>query len=587
MNFTYVCARRAIVEADLVADLGARSGVPISLATRAATLVAAMRRGCVTPISLLDAASHRERDLGELRRLPGARRARDDDDGMLVDGRGDVARRARRSAARAGSAGASSCRGGERATRRACGASFSTWRARGPFRASIHGCRTRSEPLLSETIAGWGRRPQSASGRAPSPRTLRPCAFHDGRSPHRRPEDSAEVVVAPDYRLAPEDPCPADIDDLVAVDEALATRPPAPPLAIVGLSAGGGAALAALMRLRDAGKPLPKRAVLLSPMVDATGTSPSWSSNAGVDWPAPADGRRFAALYAGERPLTDPEVSPVNGRLEGLPPTLVIVGDAELLRDDAFALADRATAAGVALALHVEPDMVHAFMTLGRKGPSNRARACPHPRVSHVLAAQVTRVVPRGRWPPGLPRCILSGCDATDTTSRADRTGCASFAGGRAILLAGRGSFSGSSQAVPCARPSREPPSTEFEPSVSRWSPRPRYGRLPSPWPRTRSTRTESRRRRLRRGLAPSRRPAIQRKMSRVVDCVRSSRGKARPIRTLHLETQPRPLPIRLRLLPSRAQPVRCAPRRTAFRTSTSSSTRRAGAPCARGPSSG
>jgi acetyl esterase/lipase len=177
-------------------------------------------------------------------------------------------------------------------------------------------------------------------------------------------------VVAPDYRLAPEDPCPADVDDLVAVYETLATQPPGPPLAIVGLSAGGGAALAALMRLRDAGKPLPKRAVLLSPMVDAEGTSPSWSSNAGVDWPAPAAGRRFGALYAGKRPLADPEVSPVNGRLEGLPPMLVIVGDAELLRDDAFALAERARAAGVGFGLHVEPDMVHAFMTLGRKGPS-------------------------------------------------------------------------------------------------------------------------------------------------------------------------------------------------------------------------
>jgi monoterpene epsilon-lactone hydrolase len=113
-----------------------------------------------------------------------------------------------------------------------------------------------------------------------------------------------------------------------------------------------------LVRLRDAGKPLPSRALLLSPMVDATGTSPSWSANADVDWVEAEVGLRWAEMYAGGRRLQDAEVSPVNARLEGLPPILAIVGGAELLRDDAVRLAERARAAGVEIDLHIEPAMV-------------------------------------------------------------------------------------------------------------------------------------------------------------------------------------------------------------------------------------
>jgi acetyl esterase/lipase len=184
-------------------------------------------------------------------------------------------------------------------------------------------------------------------------------------------------VVAPDHRLAPEAPCPANVDDLVAVHDALAAGAYGPPKVVAGLSAGGGAALSMLVRLRDAGKLLPCRAVLLSPMVDATGTSPSWSTNADVDWVSAQAGLRWAKMYAGGRTLQDAEVSPVNARLEGLPPILVIAGGAELLRDDAVRLADRARAVGVEIDLHIEPDMVHAFMSFGRNdAPIRRTFAC-------------------------------------------------------------------------------------------------------------------------------------------------------------------------------------------------------------------
>ncbi len=178
-------------------------------------------------------------------------------------------------------------------------------------------------------------------------------------------------VVSPDYRLAPDATYPADLEDALAVYDRLAQTEPGA-IVLAGLSAGGGLALALLTRLRDEGRPMPARAVLLSPAVDATGTSPSWSSNADADWLAPEIGVRWSRMYAGTRDLTDPGVSPVNAKLEGLPPLLVIAGAAELLRDDAARLAERARAAGVDVTLHLEPDMVHAFMTFGRHDEATR-----------------------------------------------------------------------------------------------------------------------------------------------------------------------------------------------------------------------
>lgn len=178
-------------------------------------------------------------------------------------------------------------------------------------------------------------------------------------------------VVAPDFRLAPEATYPAAVEDVVRVYRRLREQGERE-VVIAGLSSGAGLALSVLMTLRDAHEPLASRAILLSPMVDATGTSVSWSANAALDWGQPDALLRWARFYAGSRSPADPGISPVNGNLGGLPPILVVVGELELGHDDAATLVRRAQKAGVEAVLHVEPDMVHAFMTFGRSDAPTR-----------------------------------------------------------------------------------------------------------------------------------------------------------------------------------------------------------------------
>ena len=133
-------------------------------------------------------------------------------------------------------------------------------------------------------------------------------------------------------------------------------------IVVAGDSAGGNLALALLLRLRDAGTPLPAGAVLLSPVTDLRLSGASHTTRKAVDpFFAKADLRAFIELYAGSHDLRDPYLSPLGAELGGLPPLLLHVGDHEVLRDDAVGLGERARAAGVEARTVVWPGMTHVF----------------------------------------------------------------------------------------------------------------------------------------------------------------------------------------------------------------------------------
>lgn len=169
-----------------------------------------------------------------------------------------------------------------------------------------------------------------------------------------------------DYRLAPEHPCPAAIEDTIRAYRWLLARGiPAATIAVVGVTAGGGLATAALVELRGRGDPSPGAVVLLAPWVDLELTGDS--VRRGRDRDADIGDRHLraaASAYAGGRTLADPLVSPLRADLTGLPPMLAQVGEADWLLDDAVRLVERARLAGVDATLDVWPDMPHAFQRL-------------------------------------------------------------------------------------------------------------------------------------------------------------------------------------------------------------------------------
>jgi acetyl esterase/lipase len=185
------------------------------------------------------------------------------------------------------------------------------------------------------------------------------------------------VVIAVHYRLAPENPFPAAVEDTVAAWRWMLAQGLDPQRCVIGGdSAGGGLTLATLLALRDAGAPLPAAGVCISPWTDLSASGDSIRTKASVD-PMVTEGplRQRAAAYFGGKDAHTPLASPLFADLRGLPPLLVQVGDAELLLDDATRFASRARDAGVDVTLEVWEEMFHVWHAFAEMLPE-AARAC-------------------------------------------------------------------------------------------------------------------------------------------------------------------------------------------------------------------
>jgi len=199
-----------------------------------------------------------------------------------------------------------------------------------------------------------------------SPATVTTPVAHAARVAHAR-------AFLPKYRLAPEYLYPAMVEDAVtAYLWLIEDGTPPEGIVIAGESAGGGLVCAALLALLDAGHPLPAAAVPISPMVDFEFKGASWQTNADKDGFLTRElALQNVSVFL---PNGDPaKESPLNQDLAGLPPLLIQVGDHEVIRDDAMALAEKATAAGVDVTLEVWPYMVHLWHNFSYLPDARRA----------------------------------------------------------------------------------------------------------------------------------------------------------------------------------------------------------------------
>ena len=210
----------------------------------------------------------------------------------------------------------------------------------------------------------------------------------DGELAARLGRASGMRVLLPEYRLAPEHPFPAAIDDVLAAwrwlctDQGLSTRS----IAVAGDSAGGGLAVALLVAARDAGEAMPAAAVLMSPTVDLSSSGASMTERVDQDPISTPDMlRQFAADYlAGADPRT-PLASPLFASLSGLPPLLVQVGTADLLLSDSERLARTAAEAGVDVSLEIGEGLPHVYQIM--LGTPEAAEATEH--IGTFLRARV------------------------------------------------------------------------------------------------------------------------------------------------------------------------------------------------------
>ncbi|MHA2048143.1 MAG: alpha/beta hydrolase [Promethearchaeota archaeon] len=176
-----------------------------------------------------------------------------------------------------------------------------------------------------------------------------------------------------EYRLAPEYPFPAALEDSITTYKWLLSESFDPKNIIMGgSSAGGGLTVATLLKLKEFNLPLPAAGVLMSPWADLTGSGKSIYKNQKFE-PLVAEGiMGMAKSYAREEPLNNPLISPVFANLEGLPPLLIQAGGIEALLDDSISLAERAKSSGVEVKLEVYENMTHVFQNFGEKLSESR-----------------------------------------------------------------------------------------------------------------------------------------------------------------------------------------------------------------------
>lgn len=198
-------------------------------------------------------------------------------------------------------------------------------------------------------------------------------------------------AFAIDYRLAPEHPFPAALDDATLAWRWLLARGVDPRRAVMaGDSAGGGLTVATLVALRDAGQPLPAGAVLISPWADLSLRGASIDLHARYDYLHRPVLETYVRRYAPRDPR-HPLVSPVYADLRGLPPLVIQAGAAEALLDDAVDLAERAERHGVPTTLHVFPEMIHVFHVIPSLAETREAVGEIASFMKNVTAREVAR----------------------------------------------------------------------------------------------------------------------------------------------------------------------------------------------------